>query len=1740
MITWRGQTLRASGDIGLRGRAPAIKLEAATQNFTIESILAGMNKADVPASGNIELKARIAGTTKAPAVDVDIAGSNLMAYREPLGTLAASGVLRGDLFTLNQLRLEKPQPDGPGVLEASGTFDLETKAVALNAKSNDLQLTALTLPDGRPVRGQVRLNATATGTSTQPEGTAEIAAADLKVGDLEIGAITADARAANGAATINAKLPAFNLAANGQLATEAPYPARIEVRADNTDLASLPVQMKQPVQGNVTAVVRFTGELSNPQQGEASAEIAALDLTYNEQPLRSEGPLVARYANQRLTIDRATLVARDSRISLTGTLPLEATAGEGEINLNAALDLPSLVQYVPNNEGIQAQGTATIAGTIRGTMKRVDPNITIAVNNGYVLAPSVNPPVSGVNVQGQIRNGALELASATASIGPATLTASGTVPFGLLPADLPVELPRRQGPASFTAELQDLDLATIQALPDQLSGTVSARFEATAARPELAAVTGRLTLPTFKLRYGTIGLEQQGTSSVTLAGGTAFVENFHLVGPETNISVAGSAELAGNRALDLSVSGTSDAALLSAFAEDVRAEGKTEFRVALAGTAAAPAARGYLQIADGTFSLREPRVGIEGLDLRVDLDGTRATISRLGGSLNGGELTGGGTVDFTGGTLRAADLGVKATGVYLDIPEGLKTLSDVELKIAPGANDTIVLGGQVTVADGGFTDDLYFDRGVLASLGQERGIEVTDTRNPMMERIRFNIGVRTDNPIVVDNNLAEAEITADLRLLGNPYEFGLSGRLEILEGGELRLQEREYLVERGTILFTSDRKIEPMLDVLATTTAGGYDIRLQVSGRPGDTETTLTSDPPLPEPDILALLLTGRTMEELRGNEFEVARNQVLSYLTGRVGSQLGRGIAGATGLSTVRIEPNLIAAEADPSARLTVGQNISRNLEVIYSMDLINSSDQIWVAEYDLTRRFTTRGVRQADGSFRMDFRHDLRFGGIIEPRRGDKRVQRRVGNVNIVGARYFSDMKIADKFDIEAGDKYDFFKTRKGLDRVNKMYKEAGLLESKVRLRRQQQEGSDTVDLNLTVAPGPEVQFVFEGASVPDKIQNRVRDIWRDGVFDTQRAEEAVEALRGWLVDNNRLQAQIEYRISRPAEGRKRVVFDINPGPVFRNVQVAFEGATAFKDKDLREVIEDQKLETEIYIAPGRVTELLGAFYREQGYLDVRIDNPRYELDEKTATGRVVFPVAEGPLFRVGTVSFEGNSVYTEAQLNEMVPVPVGEEYRPVLRQNALDRLRQAYWDIGFNDVETTYVMSRSPIAGTVGITFRIVENQQAVLREITVAGRHNTSEALVRSQIGLKPGDIVDLNRVAEARRNLYETGAYSLVEIEREEITADAGTGEGTRTRTPDAPAEKQMRLAVRVREIQPWEFRYGGFFDTERGPGGILDVSNRNMLGSARVLGLRTRYDTQLREARLYFSQPNLLRFPLRTIASPYIRQERNPAGGDTDPFNVDRIGFSLQQEATWRENWLLNYGYRIERTRTYDPSADALFDVPLRIGSLTSTLTHETRDDILDATRGGFMSHALQWSPSVLGSELRFVKYFGQYFRYIPLQKPRVELFTNQVLRPRLVYAAGARVGLAQGFGGQEVPLSERFFAGGGTSIRGFEQNAIGPKLVGQEPAGGQALLIVNNEIRFPVVSIFDGVGFVDVGNVYRRVSDFSFADIRKTAGVGVRVRTPWFLLRLDYGVKLDRQPGEGRGRLFFSIGQAF
>jgi outer membrane protein assembly factor BamA len=708
------------------------------------------------------------------------------------------------------------------------------------------------------------------------------------------------------------------------------------------------------------------------------------------------------------------------------------------------------------------------------------------------------------------------------------------------------------------------------------------------------------------------------------------------------------------------------------------------------------------------------------------------------------------------------------------------------------------------------------------------------------------------------------------------------------------------------------------------------------------------------------------------------------------------------------------------------------------------------------------------------------------------------------------------------------------------------------------------------LKVEPGPRVDIEFAGAMPPSKVRDEVRTQWHRGVFDRQRAEDGVDALREWLMSDNYLQAKIEYQVEDVGDGQRRVVFQIQPGERSQQVVLAFEGASAVDPDDLNKIISDQQLERKLFTDPLVVTELLQRYYREQGHLSAEIDQPRYEY--QNAIARVVLPVREGPRFTVARVMVSGNSVYPNDVLISQLPIVAGEPYAPAAAESALDKIRDLYWDKGYNDIRSDYDLAITRGAGEVSVAFTINEGPQNVIAGVTIRGNRRVSNRLVQRQIQLAEAQPLDLSALARSRRNLYETGAFSVVDITREDVNGSEATAAGTAERNnsdaarapratgeqvkglnsaaladelpgappaPQASEQKPVNIIVQVREVQPIQIRYGASYDTERGIGGIFDIANFNSLGAAREIGLRSRYDKQLHEARLYINQPALTYLP-RTTGNVYFREELNPPTELTDPFDTTRKGASIQQEFELRDAYVWSYGYRWERAHRLTPLADGIIlDESLTVSPLTSTLTRETRDEVLDASRGAFLSQAFSYSPSWLGSRQAFIKYFGQYFKYFPLQTPERKPFTNEMTRPRWVYAAGVRLGLARGIGGV-VPNTERFFAGGSATLRGFAQNAVGPIGPRRIPTGGEAMFVINNELRAPLIGIIDGVVFSDIGNVFERIRDFSFTDLRKSVGVGLRVRTPWVLLRGDYGVVLDRRPGEARGQFYFSIGQAF
>jgi outer membrane protein assembly factor BamA/autotransporter translocation and assembly factor TamB len=1763
-LMWEEARAHVDGRIALTGDR-RLALNVTANEVGVPWLLKVANRPNVPVSGAVSAMGTIGGTTARPSAMFAVQGSKLVAYGEEVGSLNADVNLTGRELQVPRLVIEKPQPDKPGLITATGSYHLDRRTYTADLQSEGVRLLGLQLPSGERIRSDVMLTAKGMGSVDSPGGSADVTLDGLEIerrsGEAPevtpVGRVVINAVAENREATIKASAERYNVNADAIVALARPWATKLTVRADNLDITTLPgLPERGTYEGQLRATVEASGDLVAPEKGMATATIESFAGAWNGRPFTVKSPAPLRYADERLAIERFEVEASGSVLTVKGELPLTDRAGEGELAVDLQGNLATLTQYLPPDTPVAGDGELMLTGTLKGTLKALDPNLALTIDNGLVLSRYLEPGFSNLQLQVKVANGEALIENLTGNWGAATFEASGRIPLEAVPP-LPVEIPRMGGPSTFKAAVRGLNPAAIPGAPQTLSGVVTVQADVSATRPDLAALDGTISFPELALTFRGLELAQKQVSTIAIASGAATVQSLELAGSAGTIAATGTVGLTGDRTLDVNVDGMLNAGAISVITDRIRAEGDTTLKLQARGTVQEPDLNGTVTLRNGVAVSDEPNIAAENLNADISLDGQTITLASLKGDVNGGTIDGSGTLTLGDGGIADIDMRFETKDFAYDAPLDLRSLTDSDIRIAK-RDENFVVSGRVTIQEAGLTGDINFDTGLFAAMTARRKLDLTEQRDSFMERMRFDINVNTATPILVDNNLARAEARARLRVVGTPYEPGLVGQVTLLQGGEIRLNERRYEVDRGIISFVDERRIFPSFDLQMNTTAGNYDITIGVTGSPGDTQTTLTSDPTLPEPDIMAMLVTGRTLDDMRGEEFEVAREQVLSYLTGRLGSTLGRGIRQATGLSEVRIEPAVIANEADPSARLTLGQDLTDELKLVYSTNLTDSNDQIWIAEYDVTRRFQARGVRQSDATYRLDFRHDVRFGGQAAPRRQARQQRPTVASVVVVSADTGEDdPEVREEFDVKEGHSFDFFVVRDETKEVEEQLMQQGFLQSRIRLERKVE--GDEAYLTLRVRRGPRVNIRFDGVTPPTSVQDDVRTQWHRGVFDKQRADDGAEALREWLMTDGYLQPKVDYAITNDAADRREIAYTIQTGPHYDKVILAFDGASGVDPDELVKIVDQQKLERQLFTDPLVVTELLQRYYHDQGYLTAEIDEPRIEYQGTTA--RVVLAVREGEKFTVRRVRTAGNKVWGTEALLQQLPVIAEEPFLPGAAEQALEKIRTLYWPLGYNDVRSDYSLVVDRGAGVVDVTFTVDEGPQSVVGPIQVRGNQRIGERLVRRQIELEPGQPLDLAALAKSRRNLYDTGAFSTVQInqgerEREgnrratEAASSPGGPQVTEQAAPQVSeqagqndtvvpdGQKPIPISVVVREVQPLQLRYGASYDTERGIGGIFDVSQHNWLGGARVVGFQARYDKQLRDGRIYITQPALTYLPFKTTGSVYFREDLSPPTELTRAFNASRKGVSVQQEVKLLDAYVWTWGYRLEHARTLEPVGGTLIGEPLTVSPLTSTITRETRDDALDATRGAFLSQAFSFSPGWLGSDLPYMKYFGQYFRYFALQSPQRKPFTNEILRPRLVFASGVRVGLAKGIGG-EVPMSERFFAGGSVTMRGFAQNAVGPIGPDLIPQGGNALILFNNELRAPLFGRFDGVIFTDIGNVFPLISDIDF-DLRKSAGVGLRVRTPWFLLRGDYGFVLDPREGERRRRFYFSIGQAF
>jgi outer membrane protein insertion porin family len=702
-------------------------------------------------------------------------------------------------------------------------------------------------------------------------------------------------------------------------------------------------------------------------------------------------------------------------------------------------------------------------------------------------------------------------------------------------------------------------------------------------------------------------------------------------------------------------------------------------------------------------------------------------------------------------------------------------------------------------------------------------------------------------------------------------------------------------------------------------------------------------------------------------------------------------------------------------------------------------------------------------------------------------------------------------------------YFKLDAKLSRFNRKQLDTGLKKEQRRLRglgwksaafqvveeSTPDGGAKAIALTLELGPREEL----EGKKVDRPVMKDVSASWKrrnvpltEGVV-ARLARNAASGMtdRGW--------EEVSVTPSeRQDEKRKTVVLTASRGLRLAVERIRFEGAASIAEKKLREALpihEPQLLGlSKSHPGPTILEESRLAMlelYARSGFPEATVEAVTEGSGEERT---VVFRVKEGPRRTIGKVSFPSATVIAEEELKRIAKLAEGKPYWPGRDAEAAEAIRKAYARRGYDEATVTPRPGAPDAEGRVPLAFDISEGSAYLLRDVTVKGNHKTSTRRIRSIGAERPGKPLDSLQLAEHQSQLSRLGVFDSVSVTSAPVPGSS-------------PAEKSVLVEVVERSTRYAE--YGLDLNTQRGVEVAGTLGERDLFGNAVNGSVSVLVGKKRQSYVVDLGQPSA--FGTRLFIGVK----------GTYTWDTTYDGFSLQTVgAEARTSWevdprhIVTLAYKIEEQLPLDVQPDIeeeLVPTTEKIGSLTPTVSLDQRDDPFLTTTGTYFLVRDKASRRFLGGSNDFDRLETDARRF-------------RLLGSSIVLAGAVRVGYAQAHGGTSLPVGERFYVGGASTHRGFKEKELGPKGDDGSNLGGESYLLVNAELRAPLLGSLEGGLFLDVGNAWLGRIDVS--DLRWAAGAGLRLRTPVGPLRVDMGYLIDRREGESRTVFHIALGHAF
>ena len=564
----------------------------------------------------------------------------------------------------------------------------------------------------------------------------------------------------------------------------------------------------------------------------------------------------------------------------------------------------------------------------------------------------------------------------------------------------------------------------------------------------------------------------------------------------------------------------------------------------------------------------------------------------------------------------------------------------------------------------------------------------------------------------------------------------------------------------------------------------------------------------------------------------------------------------------------------------------------------------------------------------------------------------------------------------------------------------------------------------------------------------------------------------------------------------------------------QVTFEGNIAFKADRLDGLMltRTSRFLSRSYYYPEVFADdidNLMAFYRQNGYLEAQVVDTFVHADTVDQSVDITIRVDEGKLTRVEGVTIFGNQFFADSVLRSHIKLLNGD---PLLRraiQDGVLSILNLYAENGFIDASVTPNVQVNQEVHLAVIDIVIEEHAQSRIDSIRIQGLQKTKPSVVSRELSFQPGEIIKYSRLLQAQRRLYLTGLFESVFAR----PAPSSSGDST---------AKDVLIELKEKPSSEFGIMIGyGSIEKIRGR---IELTTSNLAGTARQIG--TAFEANFIEQGISgsFTEPWTFRTHWRTDINIFLQFRQEP-GYKTQTLGARvtlgrRLGFHTTVAAS----------YRFENTDLTEVTALAYpKDLDPHVRSLSLSITHDTRDNLFDTQSGTY----IDWTNELAGS---FLQGSNTFARSVMTLK-----FFRQIGQESIIGSA-FEIGWMDFFGAsEEIPLNERFYTGGPTSLRGFGYHLVGPLDENGKPLGGQFKIVWNLfELRKAIYKLLGSAAFVDIGNVWTDINAFRFGDLRPSVGIGLRINSPIGIVRLDYGVNVDRKGMESQGKLFLSMGQAF